>query len=275
MIDLHAHTTASDGTCSPAELVALAEDAGLEALAITDHDTVDGVLEAHLAAKTLHVVAGIELSSSHEGRNVHILGLFLDISRPELIQTLSGFRADRLDRARRMVEKLNHLGYGISLQDVLDQAEDGVVGRPHVARALVAGGWVPDVHSAFSPGLIGDGGRADVSRTLLSVFDAVALVRDWGGVAVLAHPGIADGITEELVSALARWGLTGIEADYPLHTQQTRDHYRSLAARLGLAVTGGSDFHGPQSANGSPLGTCSTTRESFARLEDAAHTTSR
>lgn len=274
-IDLHAHTTASDGRLSPTELVRLAAERGVEVLGITDHDTTAGVGEARGAGEAagVRVVAGIELSSRVGDRSVHVLGLFVDPDVAELVEARGRMRAERLDRAQRMVARLNELGYELTFDEVTAQASGDVIARPHIARALVARGYVPDVGSAFTPELIGNGGRAEVQRELPSPVRAVGIVAAAGGVAVLAHPGVPrraegeDGVPEELVTALARDGLAGLEVDHPDHPPATRDRLGWLADELGLVRTGGSDCHGRE---GSLPGTCRTSEEAFAALEEMA-----
>jgi predicted metal-dependent phosphoesterase TrpH len=274
-IDLHTHTTASDGVLSPSSLVALAADCDVRVLGITDHDTVAGVAEAVAASEAagIGVVAGIEISSRYEDRNVHVLGLFLDSDARPLRESLDTFRDERTERARRMVERLNDLGYALTFDEVLAHARGDVIARPHVARALKDRGHVPNVRDAFTAGLIGDGGLAYVGRPPYSPFDAVALVRAAGGAAVLAHPGVLHhggepaGLPYELVERLAGEGLAGIEVDHPEHPPALRDRLRVVAGELDLVGTGGSDCHGHE---GRPPGTCTTSEESLEALRARA-----
>jgi 3',5'-nucleoside bisphosphate phosphatase len=271
-IDLHSHTTASDGLCSSAELVRHAADRDVAVLAVTDHDTVAGVPAATEAGRELgvRVVAGIELGAESDGRSVHILGLFLDQGSPELLTTLRALVTERVDRARAMVERLRALGHDITFGDVLRHAGGEVIARPHVARALIDAGSIAKVHEAFTPELIADGGLAYVPRRTLSPRDAIALIGRAGGVAVVAHPGVghhtgeaAQG-SEALIRRLASDGLTGVEVDHPDHDPILRDRLRELAAELGLIATGGSDFH---HMDGPWLGTCTTSEAAFEALE--------
>ncbi len=274
-IDLHAHTTASDGWLEPAELIELAAGRGVEVLGVTDHDTTAGVRAAERAGAEagVRVVPGIEVSSRRGGRSIHVLGLFVDPDHPELGAASGRMRDERIDRARRMVEKLNGLGYELSFDEVTEQAAGDIIARPHVARALVARGYIPDVNSAFTTDLIGDGGLAEVERAVPSPAGAVELIRQAGGVAVLAHPGVGgeDGVRspvpEELVAALAADGLAGLEVEHPDHPPATRDRLGWLADELGLVRTGGSDCHG---RGGALPGTCGVSEEAFARLESLA-----
>lgn len=274
-IDLHSHTTASDGVCSPEELVRLARDAGVSVLGVTDHDTTSGVAAAMAAGdrEGVRVVAGIELGAESDGRSVHILGLFVDPASDVLRGALRALVAERIERARMMVGRLRDLGYDVTFDDVLEHAAGEIVARPHVARALIARGYIERVHQAFTPDLIADGGRAYVPRRVFGPREAIALIGRAGGVAVVAHPGVghhageAETGAEDRVRSLAAHGLDGVEADHPDHPPAMRDRLRGLAAELGLAVTGGSDFHGP---GGPPLGACTTSEDAFADLEERA-----
>lgn len=241
-VDLHIHTTCSDGTSTPAEVVALSLGARLSAIALTDHDAIDGVEAARIAARgAIEVIAGVELSAQSTcAPDVHLLGYFVDLCSPALIESLASLRASRLARAVAMTQLLAEAGYRIAFEDVRALAGAGTIGRSHIARALVASGEVPSFEHAFED-LIGANAPCYVAKRALSVGEAVALVHDAGGVVVLAHPGVSgDGALGELVEA----GLDGIEAYHAEHTPRQRAHYASLAARLGLVVTGGSDYHG-------------------------------
>lgn len=247
-VDLHVHTTSSDGTESPAVVVARALALRLTALAITDHDSVEGLPEALDAARgtTLEVVPGVELSAAADGDDLHILGYFIDHADPTLRSALAGLRERRLDRAREMVDALNAAGFAVTLERVFAHAGDGAVGRSHIARALVEAGDVDSVEHAFRD-LIGRGGPYFVGKWLMSATGAVALIRGAGGVAVLAHPGVTR--SDESIPELVEAGLGGIEAFHAEHTRSDRDRYAGLAARFGLVATGGSDYHGSGTKN--------------------------
>lgn len=274
-IDLHCHTTASDGTLSPTELVSLARSRGVDVIGVTDHDTVEGVTEATGAAQGagVRVVAGIELSTRTGDRGVHVLGYFLDPASPALSELTERMRTERLDRMERMVARLGELGYPITTDEVLAQAKGAIVARPHVARALVARGYVGSVREAFSPELIADGGLADVPRRQPSPEDAIDVIRRAKGVPVLAHPGLRhhlgthDPLAETLIARLAERGLVGLEVEHPDHNQSAKDRLRSIARRLGLVETGGSDFHGQSER---PLGASLADPDAFAELERRA-----
>ncbi|HEU4641324.1 MAG TPA: PHP domain-containing protein [Gemmatimonadaceae bacterium] len=242
-VDLHMHSTASDGARPPAEVVAAAAGAGLAAIALTDHDTLAGIAEARAAGDRLgvRVVSGVELSAvDAEGEEVHLLGLHL--SRPEALEReLADFREARRDRARRIVERLNALGIPVTLDAVLEQAAGGAVGRPHVARALVAGGWARDFRDAFDR-LLGNGRPAFVEKRHLALADAIRHVHEAGGIAVYAHPG-ADA-TRARLEAFRAIGLDGVEVRHPSHSAEDVARIGALADHLGLLPSGGSDWHG-------------------------------
>lgn len=242
-IDLHAHTNVSDGTLTPTQLVALAAQRGLAALAVTDHDHVGGIEEAQAAGARLgvEVVPGIELSVTHPVGEVHLLGYLLDTREPRLLAALQRFRDVREKRGALIVEKLQRLGVDIALMDL---PPAGSVGRPHVARALVEKRIVKSVQEAFDLWL-GEGKPAYVEKARVEAREALALVHGAGGVAVLAHPGLlSDKVRYTLVRELAALGLDGVEVEYSRHTSDERRKLRALADELGLVATGGSDFHG-------------------------------
>jgi predicted metal-dependent phosphoesterase TrpH len=241
-VDLHAHTTASDGAATPAALVQAAHAAGLTAVAITDHDTVAGVREALAAAASvgLRVVPGVELSAVDASGETHLLGLHLaHLERVEA--RLAELREMRRTRAERIVQRLNALGVRITMEDVLGQAAGGAIGRPHVARALVANGWAPDLRTAFDR-YLGAGRPAFVAKDRLSLADAIGIVHTAGGLAVLAHPG--GSASHERLTALAALGLDGVEVRHPSHDDAEIGRILALAERLRLLPSGGSDWHG-------------------------------
>lgn len=246
--DLHVHSTASDGTVSPAGLVRLARDRGLDCLAITDHDSVEGIPEALTAAAETHVllIPAVELSSSLDGRDVHILGYFIDPEDPTLLGMLSKLRAARLRRAEKMVAALAEAGYTVAIDEVLALSAGGAVGRSHVARALVDAGHATTVHDAFQR-MIGRDRPFYVHKESQSPTEAIATIRDAGGLAVVAHPGVnrADDLLPGMVAA----GLAGIEAYHADHSPAEKVRYARMADEMGLLCTGGTDFHGPDAPN--------------------------
>ncbi|WP_405806276.1 PHP domain-containing protein [Streptomyces sp. NBC_00210] len=247
-IDLHTHSTASDGTDTPAELVRNAAAAGLDVVALTDHDTTRGHAEAIAALpESLTLVTGAELSCRLDGVSLHLLAYLFDADEPELLRERELVRDDRVPRAQAMVAKLQELGVPIEWAQVARIAGDGSVGRPHIASALVELGVVPTVSDAFTPEWIADGGRAHIVKHELDPFTALRLVKAAGGVTVFAHPlAVQRGRTvpETAIAELAAAGLDGIEVDHMDHDEPTRARLRGLAADLGLLATGSSDYHG-------------------------------
>ncbi|MET9438710.1 PHP domain-containing protein [Streptomyces sp. NPDC006551] len=247
-IDLHTHSTASDGTDTPAELVRHAAAAGLDVVALTDHDTTRGHAEAIAALpQGLTLVTGAELSCRIDGVGLHMLAYLFDPDEPALAAERELVRDDRVPRARAMVGKLQELGVPVTWEQVARIAGDGSVGRPHVAEALVELGVVADVSGAFTPQWLADGGRAYVEKHELDPFDAIRLVKAAGGVTVFAHPlAVKRGevVPEAAIARLAEAGLDGIEVDHMDHDEATRARLRGLAKELGLLTTGSSDYHG-------------------------------
>jgi len=247
-IDLHSHSTASDGTDPPAEVMRRARTAGLDVIALTDHDTLAGHDEARRALPPgLTLVPGIELSCRLGGHSVHLLAYHVDPAQAELAEELHAMTTDRLRRAREMVGKLRELGVDITWEQVAAIAGGAVVGRPHLARAMVAAGAIGSPEQAFTADWIGAGGRAYVDRYGLDPERAIRLVSSAGGVSVLAHPGSPQRgwvIGDEAVERLARAGLGGLEVAHPDHDEAERLRLARLAGALGLAVSGGSDDHG-------------------------------
>lgn len=254
MIDLHCHTTASDGTLTPSELVRLAARRGLRAIAITDHDTTAGLDEALAASCDLRieVIPGVEINTDVPQGEVHILGYYVNWHDAGFQQALARLREGRLARAKRMVRKLADLGVPVSLERVLEIAGPAAVARPHVAQALVEAGHVADTNEAFER-YIGRTGPAYAERMKFTPAQAVQLIRSVGGVPVYAHPviaGFAEPISEPLdletmLSELCAAGLMGLEAYYAGYPGYVVDELIGLARKYGLFVTGGSDYHGP------------------------------
>ncbi len=250
-IDLHAHTTASDGSLSPAELVEKAHRLGLAALAVTDHDTLGGLAEAQSAAGRvgLDLVPGVELSVEDERGRFHLLGYGFDLENEALGRTLADLRRSRAARNARMGDRMAALGLPVTMDDVRAEAgEDAeVIARPHFARALMKHGVVASVAEAFDR-YLSTGKPLYLPKEVLTPRDAIALLHGAGGVAVMAHPGLvlldAPALADRVASLAQDAGLDGIEAYYSQHTLEDTDRFLFLAARLGLLVTGGSDFHG-------------------------------
>lgn len=280
-IDLHVHSNASDGTDDPAEVMRRAAAAGLDVVALTDHDTQAGIAEARAALPDgLTLVPGMELSCELTDRSVHLLAYLFDPADPALAAETARIRDDRTDRARAMADRLAELGTGVTWKQVTAIAGDAVVGRPHLARALVAAGAIASTADAFTDDWIGDGGRAFVGRYAPDLTRAVALVLAAGGVPVLAHPRSPGyEIPYRVIEELAGAGLGGIEVFHFDHDQGERARLIELAASLDLIMTGGSDDHGSYqpggtAADGDSLGRDTTPPEEFERLLALAATLS-
>jgi len=265
-IDLHTHSRASDGTDPPAEVMARARARGLDVVALTDHDTVAGHAEAEAALPPgLTLVPGMELSATLGGRSLHLLAYLFDPAYPPLAEAVASLRDDRVRRARVMVGKLAALGTGVTWDQVAAIAGDGVVGRPHIARALADTGTISAPAEAFTADWIGDGGRAFEDKYALEPAAAIDLIRAAGGVSVLAHARSGGyEVSDDSIGALAAAGLTGLEVWHPDHPPAVRGRLRVLAAALGLVPTGGSDDHG--ALTGHILGAGTTPAESYQRL---------
>ena len=268
MIDLHLHTTASDGALPPAALVARAAAVGITTLSVTDHDTTRGLDAARAAAVALGVsfVGGIEITAVASGRDVHVLGYFFDPSSTVLMEFLARQQADRVRRVREMARRLAGLGAPIDPAPVVTEALEGgrSVGRPHVAAALLAAGHVRTREEAFTR-FLEHGGPAFVPRRGATPEDVIAMITNAGGVTSLAHPGLA-GI-DALIPGLAAAGLHALEARHTEHDAPTEARYRALAAELGLAVSGGSDFHDDTGRRTCGLGSVALSAADFAALE--------
>ena len=258
--DLHLHTTHSDGTYTPAELVDLARRSGLAAIAVTDHDTLAGILPTRTAAAGfgLEIIAGVEISCEYEGRELHLLAYFVALDDPALNAALEAVRRDRVERFRAMVERLRLLGVSVDEKELLTIPD--TLGRPHLAEMIVKAGKASSVREAFRRYLL-DNGRVNVPKKRLPVAEALTLVRAAGGVAAWAHPGYH--CDQRRLVELRALGLGGIEIEYPDTPPSRRRELRAWAATLGLAVTGGSDCHGPGRRT---VGTCSVSDEELERL---------
>jgi 3',5'-nucleoside bisphosphate phosphatase len=273
-IDLHVHSLFSDGTFTPREAVSLAKERGLSTMALTDHDTVNGLDEAFSAGDELgvEIVPGIEFSTVYEGNGVHVLCYFMDAENPELAAELQRLQDDRYRRGEKMVEKLQELGYPITFDRVREIAEGGNIVRPHVAQALVEAGIIPTTKDAFTEEFIGSNGRAYVEKHALHPLDALRLIHAAGGACVLAHPGTfreTKPVPPTLIDELAAAGLDGIEVSHPEHTPEVEAEYLQTAHRLGLIWTGSSDCHGTR-YDPVRLGMRTTAPEQLERLRARA-----
>jgi predicted metal-dependent phosphoesterase TrpH len=271
MIDLHLHTTASDGLSSPAELVALAAGAGLRTIAVTDHDTTASVPEvaAQAARRGLSCVPGVEVTSVHEGHDVHVLGYFLDTEAPSLVDLLQSVRAARDGRAREIAARLAEAGVPIDVDALLPAAGPSgrAIARPQIARALVAAGHVASVAEAFDR-FLSEGCAAYVTHRGPTPAEAIWAIACAGGIASLAHPGTL--ARDQLIPGLVEAGLTALEAHHSAHDPATTARYVALAATHGLAVTGGSDFHGPGTRRSELFGVTALPPTAFSDLLERA-----
>lgn len=267
--DLHTHSNRSDGVHEPRDVVRFAREAGLEGMALTDHDSLEGYDEAVVAGSELSVeiISGVELSTIHRGGSVHMLGLFLDPHDELFADHLRRLRNDRVERAQRMVARLNELGVPVTWDRVREIAKGESVGRPHIADAMIETGVITKRDHAFTPEWIGHDGRAYVERHTLTPLEGVAVIRQAGGAPVLAHPvwtAREESLTISEIEDLVEAGLVGLEVDHPDHDAEARAFYGALAGRLGLVPTGASDWHGNE--HGGMIGSNRTDRERVERL---------
>ncbi len=273
-VDLHTHSNASDGTDSPKELIDNAHKAGLRAVAITDHDTLGGLKEAKKACAAydnLDFVRGVEISTGSSQGDMHILGLWVPEDAEPLEKVLAKMRAKRTSRNERMVERIAALGVGITMDDVMKEAKGESVGRPHIARAIVAKGYVRDINEAFAR-YVGAGCPTYIAKEVMQPEDAVALLAKIGASPVLAHPMLKPyppGWIEEFVKKLLPFGLCGIEAWHSEHTDEDTQDVLAIARRYHLCVSGGSDYHGsnkPHISLGTGYGSLCVSVDAYERL---------
>ena len=266
MIDLHSHTTASDGEHSPEALLSLARAAGVTVLAVTDHDTVSGLARAQAAADAegLGFVPGIEVSATAGGREVHVLGHFVDATESGLAEYTDRLRGERATRMARMVERMGELGFPLTLEEVEKIGGGAHLGRPHLALALLNRGYVSSTKEAFDR-FLADGRPGHVDRFRVSAEEAVRLLHAAGGTATLAHPGPSK-VTTPTLQTLAASGLDGLEVFHADHVPSQREAFLRTADALGLIPTGGSDYHGARVSPGRKPGGSTTPPEAFARL---------
>ena len=246
MLDLHIHTTASDGTCTPEEVVRMAKKKGFSLIAITDHDTMDGVKEAMEAGKkyNVEVIPGVEISAGVD-LEVHMLGYGMSPDHPVMVEMMEDMRLARIERMVRMIENLRNMGIDITQEEV-EALADGAIGRPHIARVLIAHGVVPDVRTAFRE-YIGLNAPAYAERRKMTSETVIRNIRAAGGVPVLAHGGllrIGEVQLNQWIDHMVSAGMMGLECYHNAHTPAMEHFMRSAAQRRGLLVTGGSDFHG-------------------------------
>lgn len=273
-VDLHSHTTASDGTFTVEESIARAKANGLTALGITDHDTVAALAKAVEAGRHqgVEIVPGVEISSIHEGKDVHVLGYYMDMQDAAFLARLEELREIRGRRNQMMIAKLNELGIDITCKEVEQRKKEkaGNIGRPHMAEVLMEKGIVSSMKEAFDK-YLGSTGAAYVNPPRISPAQAIDMIKEAGGVAVLAHPGLYRNL--DMVKGLVKHGLQGIEVYHPDHTEEDVRLYGVLADECGLIKTAGSDFHGMRNGEvfHADLGTCATTMEVVHRLRESSH----
>jgi predicted metal-dependent phosphoesterase TrpH len=266
-VDLHIHTTASDGKYTAAEIVRKTWEVGLNYIAICDHDSIDGIMPALAAMRAcpgLTVLAGVEINTDIPTGELHVLGYLYDYESQELEDHLFRLRTSRVERARKMVSKLRGVGVKIDYERVEELAAGGSLGRPHIAQALLEKGYINNFREAFLK-YIGRGGPAYVERDKITPVEAVQLIKKAGGIPVLAHPLTTENF-EQLIQELIPAGLMGLEAYYNNYTPEQVQAILAVAARNNLITTGGSDYHGLDSLNELPLGTVEVPLEAATRL---------
>lgn len=250
--DLHLHSSYSDGSFKPSELVEMAARKGLDTIALSDHDTVEGISEMLAAAriKGIDVIPALEFSTYQDGAEIHILGYYIDYNSRSFLEKVKRLFDLRLKRSKEMIEKLNRLGVEISFRDLKEIATDKYIGRPHIARAMIKAGYIKEIGEAFTDKYIGNGGRAYVEKESLTPREAINIIRGNGGIAVLAHPYFVNGgdsLDKNGIELLVEDGLEGLEVYHSKHSRDISTYYLEIAEELGLLVTGGSDFHGESS----------------------------
>lgn len=268
-IDLHMHTTHSDGAFSPTELVLKAKEAGLDIISITDHDSVNGIKEAIAVGKDagVEVIPGLEISTDLDEKEVHLLAYFIDIDNEELQKYLSFFRDERFHRAKRIVQKLRNLGLSITIDDVIDHARNSAIGRPHIAYAMVNLGLISNYYEAFER-FIGDYGPAFERKIHVSPQSATKLISDAGGLSFVAHPGY---MKESILIDLIKAGIDGIEVIHPSHSESQINFYRGIVNQYCLLESGGSDFHGGKKEDGENLGKYNISPNHLEAMRNMLH----
>jgi 3',5'-nucleoside bisphosphate phosphatase len=247
-VDLHIHSTYSDGTDTPEQLVLRAESKGLTAISVTDHDTVEGTVAAIEVGEgsSVEVIPGIEFSCVHKTDHMHVLGYYIDPVNSELLTTLNDIQQARIDRNLQIIDRLNKLGIGITIDEVHQKSTVGQTGRPHIAQVLMEKKVIPNIDSGFTR-YLKVGKPAYVARKILQVDETINVIRRAGGIAVLAHPGSIDNSLRKIpaiVKELKKVGLQGVEVYYPIHTKRVVKKLKAMAEFYNLVVTGGSDYHG-------------------------------
>jgi len=268
-IDLHTHTKFSDGYFKPQELLEIVSKKNISILAITDHDTVDAIpLATSLAADFgITIIPGVELSSQEGERDIHILGYFLDIENDKLKKYLALFQTERIKRAEKIIKKLNSLGYKITIENVLELAETSVIGRPHIADALVKLGIVKSFYEAFQK-FLGNNSPAYEKKYYVSPQSAINIIQDAGGIAVIAHPGV---LPEDVIKSFIKANIDGFEIYHPAHSGEQMKYYEGITNNYFLYGTGGSDFHGGTRSDINNVGRFYTPLGTFESMKRKAH----
>jgi len=274
-IDLHMHTTASDGASTPAELVERCVDLGLEIIAVTDHDNVTNVEKAQNLGKEngLKVISGIEISTYRGEAEYHILGYFVDLENDALLGLTEAILDSRVERTYKMIEKLTEMGYPLDFADVKKFATGVSLGRPHIAKAMIEKGYIEEIGDAFTQEFIAGGGKAYAEKKNVLPAEAIEVILKAGGIPVIAHPYIINhgkALNKEEISRLKDVGLKGVEVYQTKHNKKTTKKYKKIAEDLELLITGGSDYHGENSPGILP-GDTGMTQEEFDQLESYAH----
>lgn len=264
--DLHTHTTCSDGAMTPEQLVDKAAQRGLHVLAITDHDTMDAYQRLSLGGYNgpVQLIPGVELSCFEHGRDVHVLGYGLDASNPLLREFFDGYRIERFERAQQMVQKIRSLGFQIAMSEVEDQAQGAPIGRPHIAAVMVSRGFASSIQNAFDRWLEA-GAPGYVAKNERTVSSTVQLIRQAGGIAVIAHPGRSFTEPRRFLGLVSS-GIDGIEVYHPSHWPTTREFYRVIAKQHALVMTGGSDYHGTRHYDETNFGRIGASRDMVEAL---------
>jgi len=264
--DLHCHSTASDGVDAPTRVVERAAAAGLKVLSLTDHDTLDGVAEAQAAGEKfgVEIVPGVELTCYQDRKEVNILGYWVDGSEEHLAAHCRRFVAARIDRAHQIGARLAELGARVDIDELVSNADGGVVGRPHVAKALLEAGHVATLQEAFDR-FLANGGPADIPKMMVEPRECIEMIHGAGGIAVIAHAGIWNQF--DLIPHLASIGLDGVEVWHSAHSREDSDRLEEIADRFGLAKTGGSDCHGKLGERPELLGTCGLEETRWKKLQ--------
>lgn len=270
-IDLHTHSTFSDGTFTPSQLVEYAEKKGLKAFALTDHDTIEGVAEAKSVKSNVEVISGVEISTKYDKKEIHIVGLFVDEKSVDLNRQLKHYREKRVTRNFEIIERLNSLGVELTIEDVQECCTGDVISRAHIAKALTAKGYTGSYQEAFDR-YLSEGKPAYVPRETLSCGESMELIAGAGGVPVLAHPFLykmSGASIEKMLVQLKKQGLKGVEVYYSSHTSYETRRIKEMADRVGLLYSGGSDFHGsvkPKIDMGTGLGKLAVPYELLDKL---------